>query len=854
QFYMRFGPAEGIYYEVGGEIFPGWDQRNFFDIVLDELAKTKQDEYFIGDTTAVVYYRQNPQNPDQYFKVVGQPNLRNLNFMVIGAKNVGEFPMDNMEVWVDELRVTDVYRDEGTAMRLMTDLTLADVATFRAQWEVVDADFRRIEDQFGSGNTTERQDYRMSLRLNKFLPSSWGFNIPVSGGFVSTRNIPKFFYNSDQLTKYKPAGSTAKLEQFFGLSELDPELEENSRISESLSLGGTFSRQGNQRTPWYLKYSIDMFTMDVDWSQKEASDERYDINDAENISGQLRIKVPFSRDNTFKPFSWLGRGPIVRLLSKEAVSYTPSSLDASISIRDNETTRKARLEELPTNTIRTTSSRRFGIGYTLVPSITLNFSRDFQSDAWVDSMRAVDLVESIFTKFDFGTDKVMSQNFSANYNPKWFSWMTQSFKYNAGFNYNLANVTTNEKSSSLQKTMGFNVNLQPSQLASKFYDPRKSQRSPGPGQTSGGPRRKLGGPEEEESQPGGEKEEQKEEESQQEQQGGRSSKAVSAINPLKLVWRFFNAWKSVGLDYQIRDSESHFNIDEMPGLKYQLGFTEDIGVGTDTTYGKLEVAPSIKNGQILNGNLSFDIIKNLTSSFKYNFSNDLTQNNQLKTENNSSTFFFIGDDPDNNQQEWYKLIPDWQLRLSGVERWFFFKKYAKSIQLEHGRSGKSNETIRYEGEEQTRTNWGYSNAYSPFLGVSITTVWGVTGNFRYTRSSIFTYTATSGDNKSERSGMDVTFSFSKSTGFRIPLPFLNKKKLKNEMQLNLTVSRSNDVSFARRPGIGSDEFVEQNKNESFKLKPSVTYRFSQKVNGSMFFEYSSNNTKRTGKFSYFEFG
>jgi cell surface protein SprA len=272
----------------------------------------------------------------------------------------------------------------------------------------------------------------------------------------------------------------------------------------------------------------------------------------------------------------------------------------------------------------------------------------------------------------------------------------------------------------------------------------------------------------------------------------------------------------------------------------------------------LDIAPSLKTGNILNGNLNFDIVQNLTSSFKYNFSSDFTQNNQLTTENNSSTFFFTGDDPDNNQQDWYKLIPDWQFRLSGVERWFFFKKYANSIQLEHARSGKSNETIRIEGEGEerveSRTNWGYSNTYSPFLGISVNTVWGITGNFRYTRSSTFTYTATSGDNKSLRSGMDVTFSFSKSTGFRIPLPFLNKKKLKNEMQLNLTVSKSNDVSFARRPGLGSDEFVEQDKNDSFKLKPSVTYLFSQKVNGSMFFEYSSNRTKRTGKFSFFEFG
>ena len=163
-------------------------------------------------------------------------------------------------------------------MRLVTDLALADVATFRAQWEVVDADFRRIEDQFGTGNTTERQDYRMSLNVNKFFPTSWGFRIPVSGSYVTTRNIPKYFYNTDQLTNYRAESFTEKVEQFFGISQLDPELEANSRISETRSVGGTFSRQGTPRTPWFLKYSVDMMTLDVDWSQSDATDERYDLN------------------------------------------------------------------------------------------------------------------------------------------------------------------------------------------------------------------------------------------------------------------------------------------------------------------------------------------------------------------------------------------------------------------------------------------------------------------------------------------------------------------------------------------------------------------------------------------------
>jgi hypothetical protein len=422
-------------------------------------------------------------------------------------------------------------------------------------------------------------------------------------------------------------------------------------------------------------------------------------------------------------------------------------------------------------------------------------------------------------------------------------------------------VRTNEKSASRQVSKTFNFSIQPTQLANKIYDPRKNQLNRGTQPTStrqrGRPGRQLGGSE---NQTEGESQTEGEEGSEEGKEGdGESGKEkgpnpISALNPLKLVWHFFNAWKSVGLDYQIRDNASHFNIDQMPGLEYQLGFTDDIGVGTDTTFGKLEVAPSLKNSEIIGANLTFDIIKNLSSSFKYNFSTDLTQNNQLTTENKSSTFFYTGDDPENNQQEWYKLVPDWQFRLSGLEKIFPFKRFANSVQLEHARSGKSTETIRFDDDVETRTNWGYTNSYSPFLGLSITSKWGVTGNIRYTTSSNFTYTATSGDNKSERSGFDVTLSYSKSTGFRIPLPFLNKKKLKNEMQFSLAVSRNNDVSYARRTGTGSDEFIEQNKNKSLKFKPSMTYRFSQKVNGSMFFEYSTSETKRTGKFSYFEFG
>ncbi len=875
EFFLRFGFTESIYYEIGGKVYPHWDSRNHLDVILDELAKTKLEKYFTGDSIdgQPVYFRRDPHNPEKYFKVVGKPSLRKINFMIIGARNVGDLTLTNTEIWIDELRVTDVERDKGRAMRLLGDLTIADVGNVRAQWEVVDSDFRRIEDQFGSGSTMERQQYRAGLKLHKFLPSSWGFQIPLTGSYVRSRKIPKYYYNSDQLTLYKPRTIQDRVKQFFGLGELDPELEKNSTISEQKSLGLTFKRRSTPRSPWYLRYTIDLFTLDMDWSRKHSSDPLNLLNDLESLSAQLQASVPFGKNNFIKPFSWLGNGPIVRALSTQKLYYTPSSLSANISIRDNEEVKQARLEEKATRVTRTNSSRSVSLGYTLFPSITFNYKRDYQSDATPKGYRAKELIEAIFTQGDFGIDKVINQNFGVNYMPQIASWLSPSFKYNSNFNYNFNNFKLNERYSNLQVSRQIGVSLKPSMLANKIYNPLKSKLKRRTSQrrttSRGGPRR--GGqptpPGKKGEKSAGEADEGVPEKAQLEKPGAIPGKKAApkekknvlgpvfrAINPLMLVWRFFDAWKSISLDYQLRDNYSHFNIDGLPTWEYQFGFSPNPGVGTDTTHGKIPRLPTLKNTKMINGSMSFDLIKNLSTSFKYNYNRDFNDNNQQKTENVASTYFFMGDDPEANRKPWMQFIPDWQLRLTGLEKLFLFKRFANSIQVEHARSGKFTESNRYDEQGKTRDNWSYSNNFAPLFGMTVNTKWGVTGNIRYTKSINYNYTATGEDSKSIRSGLDITLSYSRSTGFRIPLPFLRKKRLKNEMQFSLTFNSTSDINWARRPSIGQFDYEEQARNKSLKIKPSVTYRFSQKVNGSMFFERSVTENKRTGKYSYSEFG
>ncbi len=870
QFFIRFGPTEEIYYEIGGPVFAHWHERNNIDVLLDELAKTKRDEFLVDSLNGQpVYYRQDPEHPEKYFKVVGKPNLRNINFMIMGARNVGDFPIEGMEIWIDELRVTDVERDKGSAMRLRADLTLADVGSFRAQWEVTDANFRRIEDQYGSGMNNERQSYRFSLKLNKFFPESWGLQIPVSGGLQYNKQIPKYYFNTDQLTKYSGGSFGEKIKRLFGLNTLDPELEKNSRISQSKSLGFTFQRRSSPKAPWYLKYTIDLLRLDVDWSQRHSSDERNLLNDVNALSGSLQLNLPFGRNNFFRPFGWLGNGPIVRALASQKFYYTPNSIQAGISINDNESKRQARLEAKPTTRITTTSSRKLSMSYTMFPSLGINFSRNYQSDAQLKGYRAPELIDAIFSNFDFGVDKLMSQRFGVNYGPKISSWLSPKFTYNSNFTYNFRNVKTNEKTSSLRVDKKLSLNIRPKELVNKIYNPLRqkvlkrgksvSNRNRGrPGRTQTGksgqsqghgipgvPQKEIKG-----GQPasGGGKTE-----SGQDSTGGKKKSRVPPIkipNPLMLVWHFFDSWRTINFDYQVTDNYQHFNIDRMPTLNYMFGFTTDPGVGVDTTFNKIPRLPAIKNSKNIAASMDFDFMKNLTTSFSYNFRKDMAQNNQQKTESVTSSYFFLGDDPE--KFSWSMFIPDWRIRLSGLEKFPMFRKFARTITIDHSRSGKFNEFNRYDDNVKSRDSWSYTMNYQPFLGINLNTKWGVNGTIRYTKSINFNYSATGAAKKSTRSGFDMNFTYTKRGGLKLPIPFLKRKKLRNEMTFTLAFNVSSDLILAKRPG--SDSFEEEAKNKSWKIKPSVNYRFSQKVNGAMFIEKAVTETKLTGTTSYFEFG
>jgi hypothetical protein len=845
--FIRFGSDPKNFYEYGQEIFKGWNSDlNTFDIDLDDLSRTKNLRE-PGSTETIRYL---PGNKGAYYKVSGTPSLTTIRYFRIGIRNAGsETFFGEREIWFDELRVSDVRQESGTALRLSTNLKVADLLTFNGQWESKDADFHDIKTQFGSGSTTESQNYSGVFNFHKFLPDDWDLSVPIDARASFTRQIPKYFPRTDILTNYRNNTIEKKLKSLFGMREIDPELDEQITYSEIYGIGTTIKKRSRSKS-WILYYTIDQISLDVDYSSKFSRNYQIEFSESDQWREALTYTIPFSKNNFFEPFNFLEKTPVLNLLADQKLYYTPGNTNMSLNISDIKQKDKLRgPENQVTRKVNTNATRQISIGYRLLPSVNLTYGRIHKSDADYEGKNGRDLIQSIITKFDFGKDTDISQNLKMDYKPRLIDWLNTDYSYSVNFRYYYTNLTKFQKQSSNKINRRFNVSFSPSDLANKIYSPEKEK-----SKTSSRSRRPQ--PRAREQQP----EKPQVEEDQTEEADSTVSK-LKVPNPLMWIYEFFNSWQKIQMSYTWDQSVNHSYVKDMPGWRYQLGLTNDPGVPQDTslTNGFI-IGPSVSDSRSLRTSLSFDIIKDVKTSFSHDYNVTETRNDNNRSGNESITYLALGDNPKDNFKGIFtdlrSMIPDWTVKITGVEDFLFFKEFAKSMSIDHARSGKYNATKRWDVQQMKLipSSETFTHSYQPLVGVTISWLAGVSSNIRLNQSTSFNFTAGGGATKTENSSFTISASYSTQGGFRIPIPIWPFKgaTFKNEMNFTLAFDQSSSKTFQKQ--YNQTSFQETQQNSTWKLRPSATYRFNTRVSGSMFYEMGVTENKVTGKYSWNEFG
>ncbi len=795
---LRLGANEQNYYEIIQPVYEGWEGNNM-EVDLSELTNFKLNP----DTTYFVNNQEiRERRFDEYriWRIVGDPSLTNVKQLVLGVENITDLPF-NGEVWVNELRLSEVYKDKGMAMRARVDLKVADLFNVNAEIDRQDADFHNINNRFGTGDNQVSYNINSGFQFHKFFPRSWGLSLPISFNYKSSKSTPKYVSGSDILVTSSTPDTT---------------LEKIRRQSESYGYGISF-RKTTKSNNFFIKNSIDNISLSFNGAQSTSSDSRTEKQTRETYSANVSYNLNFDAKAHFRPFFWLDKIPVAKKMGELKYFYWPTKLDIKAS---GTQTKSYSL----TRTGLENSSRPFSIsrsaqtGYRPFSDLSFDFSRTHKSD-----MTQIERPKDELLKGKFGELTNVDQNTSAKFNPKIFKWLTTNFSYSSNFQWsnNLQLKSTGTgRSASNNGTVSGNFTFDPDKLIKSFMgsDNRKT------------PRRKPGS-----NNAAGEQEDKK--------------KKISLLAPFKLFFSGIDFItrniQPISINYSKRDNKSYSALEEgMPSWDFMLGFADSTGLGLVENVGTNR--NSFRNSENLSLQSGFKIMKNIDVTLRFSSDNSRNQTTQI-TGDQSFSAYKIAED----QQP--IPFPEWSVRWTGVEKIPIIKDWTKRVNFDHSFTGKSTEA--WQNDESNITRKSYNASFRPLLGMNITFKNDISATLRYNLSNTFEENVLggSGGRRSTNSEFSAQAKYARSGGFRIPIPVwpFKNKEIKNDMDFSFAFSMSSNVD---EQNVQGGKWEEMNKTAKWSLKPQLTYRFSANVSGGVHFEYGKNESKRMGKTSFQDFG
>ena len=137
---------------------------------------------------------------------VTPPNLAAVQELAVGIVRVkpsglgptATLPGDTLELWVDDIRLTNVVNRAGFAGQVAMEMVAADVAELRVNASRRDPNFRQLG-QNPSFIDERALDIQGTFHLEKLLPRGFGFALPLTVTHTRTSTTPQFLSGTDLL-------------------------------------------------------------------------------------------------------------------------------------------------------------------------------------------------------------------------------------------------------------------------------------------------------------------------------------------------------------------------------------------------------------------------------------------------------------------------------------------------------------------------------------------------------------------------------------------------------------------------------------------------------------------------------
>lgn len=175
-----------------------WPEENRFDFPLHLFTdlKLERDTHpgnGASPSPRVPYSKMDPEKPANQVSIKGNPTLSEVNVMMIGLKNRSE-GLRSIEVWVNELRLSEFDEQGGWAAQGEVQLTLSDLGSIHVSGRKETAGFGALSHQLMQRRRDDYQSlhFMLNLDLGRFLPRQARITAPLYYSYSSHHSSPLY--------------------------------------------------------------------------------------------------------------------------------------------------------------------------------------------------------------------------------------------------------------------------------------------------------------------------------------------------------------------------------------------------------------------------------------------------------------------------------------------------------------------------------------------------------------------------------------------------------------------------------------------------------------------------------------
>lgn len=440
-----------------------WPENNRFDFALSTLtdAKLKRNNQSVYGVNEV-YVTRDEENSRNWVKVKGNPNLSNIQTIMIGVRSMVDGKPVSFETWFNELRLTDFNEEGGWAANARMNIKLSDLGSLSLAGSTYSTGFGSIDESVSERSQEDfyQYDVATNLELGKFTGANSRMSIPFYYGYSREVATPEYY----------PLDPDVKLDDVLDNVDTDAERDSIKKLSQEVvtrkSVNFTNVRlkpKGNKSKIYDVSNLSATYAYNITTSRNVNTEEKIDKDYrgvlAYNFNNRPKIYEPFKKSKVL-------RGQAFSLIKDFNFYLMPTQISYRTELIRNYTQQQLRNVNNPSFKIPLSVSkdfnwnRYFDLRYNLTKSLKFDFSST--TNARIDEpLSVLEVNKDLKDQYEVWKDSVMSNimnggrvtNYQHSFNVSYklpinkipfLNWTNSTIRYSGMYRWETAPQTTDE--------------------------------------------------------------------------------------------------------------------------------------------------------------------------------------------------------------------------------------------------------------------------------------------------------------------------------------------------------------------------------------------------------------------------